>query len=132
VFITLTVGVPVTVNPVTVGAFHKVWFDVLEFPVIDIEPPLNASVLVFELLLAKLNAEAVNPPRFKVPLVKVIVDDVVKALESVHSPPTPSNVTNPPKLLPFALMVLPVVVATKVSVPVKLRVNSVAGNARFP
>jgi hypothetical protein len=114
----LTVGVPVTVNPVIVAAFHKVWFDVLEFPVMDIDPPLNASVLVFELELAKPNAVTVNPPRSKDPLVRVTVDDVVSALDNVHPPPTPSKVTLAPKLFPFRFMVLPVVVAAKVVSPV--------------
>jgi hypothetical protein len=118
VFITLTVGVPVTVNPVMVGAFHRVWLPVLEVPVIDIDPPLNAKVLVFELELAKPKQEAVKPPRSKDPLVSVRVDGVVRALDSVHPPPTPSKVTLAPKLLPFTFMVLPVVVALKVVVPV--------------
>jgi hypothetical protein len=118
VFITLTVGVPVMVRFVAVAASHNVWLEVLEFPVKDMEPPLNAKVLVFELELAKLKQEAVKPPRFKDPLVRVMVADVVSALDNVHPPPTPSKVTLAPKLFPFKFMVLPVVVAAKVVTPV--------------
>jgi hypothetical protein len=121
----------VSVNPVRVGQFHKVKLPALEVPVIVMEPPLNAIERVFVLLLEKLNAEKTNPPRFKAPLVKVIAEFAVKALDSVHPPPTPSK-TTAPKLLPFALMVLPVVVAANVNVPLNDRVNKVAGNARLP
>jgi len=130
-FGTLTVGVPVSVNPVAVETCHKVKLPALTFPVIAMEPPLNAIERVFELVLLKLNAERTKPPRFKAPFVNVVRLPVVRAFDRVHPPPTPSK-TTVLNVFPFALMVLPVVVAANVNVPVNDRVNNVAGSARLP
>ena len=53
---------------------------------------------------------------FNDPFVNIIVDAVVKLSCKVHPPPIPLKTTEVPKVTPFVVIVLPVVVAAKVTV----------------
>lgn len=87
-------------------------------PVKVIVPAPWVRVLTFELLEPKAAAVKLNPPRLKVPAVRVNVPVADKLSEQVHAPPTPLNVTPPPKVLPFVLIVLMPDVAANVTVEV--------------
>ena len=93
--------------------------------VIGVEPlNVNADdprlmLLVLELLESRLAAVTAKLPVLNAPLVTVMSVVTVRALPSVHPPPTPSKTTEPAvSVTPFVVMVLPVAVAAKVIVPV--------------
>ena len=68
---------------------------------------------------------------FNEPLVNVIVL-VLKLSCKVQPPPTPSNTIETGKVIPFVVIVLPVVVAAKVKLPVVLILKLAEGNVQFP
>ena len=83
---------------------------------------LEPNIIERVLALFELNIPVVKlyPLRFNSPLVNVVVSvtPVLKALPKLHPPPTPSNVIEPFIVVPFVVIVLPVVVELNVIVPV--------------
>jgi len=85
-------------------------------------------VLVFEFDELICSPDMLYIPLSKVPLLTIRVTDAprLNALPSVQPPPTPLKSTDPVKLTPLVVTVLPVVVALNVVVPVYVRVKFVA------
>jgi hypothetical protein len=89
------------------------------------------SDLVFELDEEKLEPDIENPPVSNAPAVRVIVPLHVNASCRVHPPPTPLK-TRVSRVLPFVVIVLPVVVALNVIVAAAPKVRPPVGNVAFP
>jgi hypothetical protein len=95
-------------------------------PVVD-EPRfmvelLRLIALIDALLELSDSVVIANPPELNVPLFTAIelVNPVVSADPNVHAPPTPLKVSEPLRVVPLVVTVLPVVVALNVIAPVEL------------
>ena len=84
-------------------------------------PKLMLRVLILE--EEKIPVDKVKPFNTIEPAVNVVVtlETVVNALPNVHSPPKPLNVIAPDMVVPFVVIVFPVVVALNVIRPVPLQ-----------